>query len=233
MSLLRAVGIVIPVGPASRRQLALAWALSVLALTAGGCGIRPLQHDELFGRAADAGSDAASERPGDGPRDAPADLSVDLAPDLSVDLTPDAGPDGNDRDAATEAPPPACTAESCAAEEFCDELTGRCTPRSGTGMLSGVVTDRCTGAGLSANVGIAGQHHCSYIAKGSYFFTGLPLGTLRLAVALEGYQLASMTVVVGAGGTVADVALSRATPDGCAGPAPSPPACTCVGTGCQ
>jgi hypothetical protein len=225
MSLLRAPGIVTPVGPASRRQPVVAWALSLLALTAAGCGIRPLQHDELFGTAADAGSDVASERPSDGPLDAPADLTVDLIPD--------SGPDGNDRDAATEAPPPACTAESCAAEEFCDELTGRCTLRSGTGMLSGVVTDRCTGAGLSANVGIAGQHHCSFVGKGSYFFTGLPLGTLRLAVALDGYQLASMTVVVGARGTVADVALSRATPDGCVGPAPSPPVCTCVGTGCQ
>ncbi|MFL5304811.1 MAG: hypothetical protein ACJ8F1_06335 [Polyangia bacterium] len=194
-------------------------AVALTGITAlAGCDMRPLSNDQLF-PTHDAGR-------GDGPmidarpsaRDAHADVAADREP----------------RDAGrADAAPQPCTAAGCTTDQFCDELTGRCTARVGAGMLSGVVTDRCSGRPLSAKVGIAGRHMCSYEGKGSYFFTNLPVGTLRLAVALDGYELVSMTVVVAPGGSVADVAMTRAAPLTCADPGPVVPACTCAEPTCS
>ncbi len=208
-------------------QLALA---AVALASLAGCDMRALTSDQLFsGRDAGGMTDA---RPKDGRLDAPLDGGDDR-PWSRVDAHADAPADRQTPDAArTDAAPP-CTTTSCTADQFCDELTGRCTARTGTGMLSGVVTDRCSGRPLSAKVGIAGRHMCSFEGKGSFFFTNLPLGTLRLAVALDGYDLVSMTVVIAPGGTVADVAMTRAAPLTCADPGPVVPACTCVEPTCS
>jgi len=222
MSVFRPAGISTRVKGRHRIERLAQLALAALALA--GCDMRPLSSDQLF-PTHDAGkTDARVDAPADGDGrpssrgDAHADVAADRGP-------PDAG--------RADAAPPPCTATSCAAEQFCDELTGRCTARTGTGMLSGVVTDRCSGRPLSAKVGIAGRHMCSFEGKGSYFFTNLPLGTLRLAVALDGYDLVSMTVVVAPGGSVADVAMTRAAPLTCADPGPVVPACTCVEPTCS
>jgi len=103
----------------------------------------------------------------------------------------------------------------------------------GTGMLSGVVSTSCSPVqGLDAKVGIAGHHKCSYPQKGSFFFSDLPLGTLELAVAKEGYVLYQAIVVIAPGGTVHNVALTPASPGGCADPLPVPIACDCTEADC-
>ncbi|HVT07810.1 MAG TPA: carboxypeptidase-like regulatory domain-containing protein [Polyangia bacterium] len=201
-------------------------ALGAVAMAAlAGCDMRPLSNDQLFPNR-DAGVSDARQK------DARMEAAMDGAshPDARADAAADRGPPDAGR--GDVAPPP-CTVAACAADQFCDDLTGRCAPRTGTGMLSGVVTDRCSGRPLSAKIGIAGQHMCSYEGKGSYFFTNLPLGTLRLAVALDGYDLVSMSVVIAPGGSVADVAMTRAAPLTCADPGPVAPACTCVEPTCS
>lgn len=226
MSVLRPAGISTRVRCRRPTQLVARLPLAAVALAAlslsgsAGCGMRALSNDQLF-----AGRDAGrtDARVADAHMDAPvADAHADVGADRERT-------DGGRGDVA----PPPCTPDGCTADEFCDELTGHCAARTGAGMLSGVVTDRCTGRPLSAKVGIAGRHVCSYEGKGSYFFTNLPLGTLRLAVALDGYDLVSMTVVIAPGGSLADVAMTRTAPLTCADPAPVVPACTCVEPTCS
>ncbi len=214
------------------RTKRVAWLTLIAATLAGvgGCGMRPLSNEELFSRH-DAGRlDASIDR--SAPRDAVGhDAPTDRRASGDAQVARDSG-----RDAAEagrpDVGPPRCSADGCATDQFCDDLTGRCAPRAGAGMLGGVIMDRCTGRALSAKVGIAGRHVCSYAGKGSYFLTGLPLGTLRLAVALEGYELVSTTVVIAPGGTVADVTLTPAAPLTCTDPPPDAPPCTCVQPGC-
>ena len=97
-------------------------------------------------------------------------------------------------------------------------------------MLSGVVTDACSGMGVSALVGIAGQHVCSYQTKGSYFVTGVPLGMLKLAAAKTGYELYGDNVEIVAGGVVHDIQLMRI--GGCAAAVPADNACACTSSSC-
>jgi hypothetical protein len=122
---------------------------------------------------------------------------------------------------------PGCP-QVCNPDQFCDELTNQCAARAGAGMLSGTVIDECTNYGTDALVGVAGQHQCSYVGKGSYFFSGLPLGRLKLAAAKEGYDLYGATVEIVPGGVVHDIRLVRI--GGCAQPAA--PACTCTDASC-
>ena len=99
-------------------------------------------------------------------------------------------------------------------------------------MISGVVVSACTGNGLGAQVGIAGRHVCSDRTKGSFFLSGLPVGTLKLAVAKTGYKLYDATIIVATGGTIADVAFQPDTPGGCADPPPADVVCSCGDGGC-
>jgi hypothetical protein len=182
---------------------------------AAGCDIRPLTARDLFG-AADAASIAAS------------DAATDAASDAATDAVAAMGdaPDGAGSDIVS-----LTCATSCAATQFCDDLTGRCTSRTGTSMLSGVVRDQCTGMGIDALVGIAGHHQCSPLGKGAYYFSQLPLGRLTLAVAKDGYHLFDTVVDIAPGGNTLDVDLVRAAPEGCAGAAP-PISCSCVAPAC-
>ena len=84
-------------------------------------------------------------------------------------------------------------------------------------MLSGVVVDACSGTGLDARIGIAGRRLCSAADKGSYFFSALPLGRLKLAAVKDGYELYGATVEIVPGGVIHDIVLVRA--GGCAEPA--------------
>ncbi len=138
-------------------------------------------------------------------------------------------PDGPPGDGDPDASPSGC-AQACNPEQYCDELTNRCAPRVGTGMLSGSVGDPCISDGVDALVGIAGQHRCSYVSKGSYFFTNLPLGRLKLAAAKEGYELYGATVEIVPGGVIHDIKLVRT--GGCTAPRPTV-ACTCTDSSCN
>jgi hypothetical protein len=123
--------------------------------------------------------------------------------------------------------------DSCAADQFCDDVSGRCILRTGTGMLSGAVTDACNHTVVDAKIGIAGRRQCSAALKGSYFFSGLPLGKLTVTAAAPGYDLFVAVVTIVPGGNALDVPLVRTSPVGCADPKPSPAVCTCVESGCQ
>ena len=101
-----------------------------VALVAAGCDMRPLTSAELYGAAARGGSSAsggsgggATGRGGTG-----GDSGGGMAGG-------DAGGDGGRSDGDASVCPP-----SCPADQFCDELTGRCAPSAGSGMLSGAVT---------------------------------------------------------------------------------------------
>lgn len=197
---------------------------ALVALAA--CDIRPLTASELYGASASDGAAPEVAAPPDAMPDAVEAPAAEVAPQH------DAG-----ADAAGEAPARGC-ASACPVDQFCDELTSTCAPRTGAGMLSGVVRDECgNGQGLDALVGIAGHHTCSYAGKGSFFFSNLPLGKLKIAVAKQGYRLYDTTVTIVPGGVVHDVHLQRETSDGgadaCAGPAPAQVACTCTTPTCQ
>ena len=99
-------------------------------------------------------------------------------------------------------------------------------------MLSGSVIDPCdgNGNGIAARVGIAGQRLCSAQGKGSYFFSGLPLGRLKLAAVKDGYELYGATVDIVAGGVIHDIRMVRA--GGCQS-VPPVAACTCTEPSCN
>jgi hypothetical protein len=208
--------------------LAAAWALA----GAGACGIRPLTSAELYGVSATGGTTGAAGTGGTGgPPGAAgtAGTTNDAAQDMTIDMTVDADtPETPPADGGTDAPASGCP-QSCAADQFCDELTNKCSPRAGTGMLSGSVIDTCDGNGLDALVGIAGQHQCSYPLKGSFFFTGLPLGRLNLAAAKDGYTAYSEPVEIVPGGVIHNIRLTRK--QGCS-VAPAAAACTCTEPTC-
>ncbi len=193
-----------------------------VALVAAGCGIRPLNSAELYGAAARGGSSAGGGSGASGRGGAGGDSGGTSGGGTAGGQ---AGVDGGSSDVDTSVCPPLCPAD-----QFCDELTGRCAPSAGFGMLSGAVTDACSGAGIAALVGIAGQHVCSYQTKGSYFVSGLPLGMLKLAAAKTGYELYGDTVDIVAGGLVHDIRLMRV--GGCVAPMPADNACTCTTSAC-
>lgn len=215
---------------------------------AAGCDLRGLAHDQLYG-SPDAGgmSDVA------GPDDrADAAIDGDTGPADTADALNGRDADGSDMeegdadapdadgadlaaDAAGEAgdTSPPCTVEACAADQFCDDLSGRCVLRTGTGMLSGAVIDACNRTVVDTKIGIAGRRQCSAAQKGSYFFSGLPLGKLTVTAAAPGYDLFVAVVTIVPGGNVLEVPLVRTSPVGCGDPKPSPAVCTCVESGCQ
>jgi hypothetical protein len=182
---------------------------------AGACGVRPLTSAELYGAAGAGGAGG-----GGGGGMAGAAGGAGSTNEDASDAGVDAGPD---------VPSTGCP-QVCDADQFCDELTNRCAPRVGTGMLSGSVIDPCASDGVDARVGIAGQHRCSYVNKGSYFFAGLPFGRLKLAAAKEGYELYGATVEIVPGGVIHDIKLVRT--GGCTAPRPTV-ACTCTDSSCN
>jgi hypothetical protein len=99
-------------------------------------------------------------------------------------------------------------------------------------MLSGSVTDACTGRGIAARVGIAGRRQCSAAMKGSYYFDILPEGDLALVAFKEGYRLFEVAVLITAEGTIQDIVLAPDTARGCAAPLPVDVACECTIPGC-
>jgi hypothetical protein len=206
-----------------------------VALAAAGCGIRPLTSAELYGAAGRGDSGAGgSSVGGSGAGGSSAGSSGNGGGGGGM-AGAQAGADGGGIDSGgidgggIDGDASVCT-QPCRADQFCDELTGRCATSSGSAMLSGVVTDACSGAGLAALVGIAGQHVCSYQIKGSYFVNGLPLGTLKLAAAKTGYELYGDTVEIVTGGVVHDIRLMRG--GGCTAPLPADNACTCTTASC-
>lgn len=139
------------------------------------------------------------------------------------------GGTGGPADSSADAPPPGCLPQTCATDQYCDELTGQCASRTGAGMLSGIVVDTCTGLAVDAAVGLAGRRMCAHAGKGSYFFTDLPLGKLKLSAFAPGYVLYDVTVDIVPGGVIHDIRLTRA--GGCDEPL-SPIGCSCSAIDC-
>jgi hypothetical protein len=147
------------------------------------------------------------------------DAATDGVPDAVVDRTSDAS-DANDAGGGTDA------TDGGAALDTAPDVAAM-------GMLSGTVIDTCTRNGLDALVGIAGRHTCSYPQKGSYFFRAVPLGTLKLAAAKEGYALFEATIEIVPGGNIHNIEMVPAGDGGCAA-LPSPAiACTCTTPTCE
>ena len=232
----------------------LSWGVVSLAGLGAGCNLKGLAHDQLYGstdaaieQPAGPGIDAEDAN-GDGNEDAGADVGApdSTSPDAAQDAPtadaavevgqgdaadgatsdviapPDAGPDGGG-----DAPPVACTPATCPADQFCDDLSGVCLPRDGTGMISGAVIDACHQTAVNAKVGIAGHRACSAAGKGSFFFPGIPLGRLTVTAAAAGYELFIQEVTIVPGGNTLNIPLVRSLPVTCADPAPPAAACSC------
>jgi len=200
---------------------------TLMALSA--CQMSPLTSESLFGQARpDAGPTDATAA-GEGRAERPAS---DGSQDRTEADTGEDGPDAATADAAEDGSRDVGCAASCGPGTKCDPASEQCVLVTGEGMLSGVVTDHCGGRPLSALVGIAGRHQCSFSGKGAFFFSQLPLGTLELAVAKDGYMPFAQVIEVKAGGTIMDVSLTRAADPACAGQAPADTGCVCEGTAC-
>ena len=153
----------------------------------------------------------------------PAPLTTDdlYGPEITLKLDAAVGPDAKPapRDSATS-----------------DVLPVDTDPPLHLGVLSGTVSDRCTGEPINALVGIAGKHMCSFQGKGGFFFDGLPTNImLTLASAAPGYRTFSKSIVVEAGGTTFDIKLDRvdeANNSSCEAPKPPTPVCVCDLPGC-
>jgi hypothetical protein len=109
-----------------------------------------------------------------------------------------------------------------------------CTPRSRDGLFSGAVVDVCNGAVLDANVGIAGQHLCTFKFKGSFFFSNLPVGcNLTVSVTRDGYRPYYATVVIEPGGLSSYmIHLERTSDPQCQAAQPTGAECRCDVPGC-
>ncbi len=176
-----------------------------MAAGAAACDVAPLRGADLF--EADAGAAGAGGAP---PRDAAAE------PDLPADRDAAA-----ERDAAADRDAPGADAAPVV-----------CVPRGTSGLLSGQVTDACTGRPIEAQVGIAGFHTCSFPGKASYHFAGLPTGCrLTLTAAKRGYVPFSRKVVIPEGGDGIDIEL--VWEGGCAAAPPPETACRCDATICR
>ena len=218
------------------RHLVLAVALTVAA-AAGGCDLRPLRSADLYGAAGAPGRGGAGGAAGQGGAGGAAGNAGESGGGGSARGGAGGGLGGAGGQPVTDAgvdqsmpdgPPSGC-AQPCNPDQFCDELTNQCAPRIGTGMLSGIVVDACSRAGLDARIGIAGRRLCSAADKGSYFLSALPLGRLKLAAVKDGYELYSATVEIVAGGAIHDIVLVRA--GGCQSPPPVS-RCTCTDATC-
>lgn len=198
---------------------------AIISLLSGGCDMQSLRSSQLFG-GRDAASDAAAtDAAVDGDGDAGRDVVVD-APEVSTDgaaLDASAAVDAID---ATDAVAATDATDGASPVDTAPEVAA-------LGMLSGTVRDTCTLNGLDALVGIAGRHTCSYPQKGSYFIRAVPLGTLKLAAAKDGYALYEATIEIVPGGNIHNIDMVPATAAGCAA-LPSPPlACTCTTPTCE
>jgi hypothetical protein len=228
--------------------------LTLAIVGAAACDVRPLRSADLYGAAGapptapgSGGSGAGAGRGGDAGGGGAGGAGGGLAGagGLAGDGGPDAAGDGSGADAAVDqsdadgqdtsdgpgtpdGPPTGC-AQTCSADQFCDELTNQCVPRTGPGMLSGTVTDACSRNGIDARIGIAGRRQCSAFGKGSYFFTGLPLGRLEIAAYKDGYELHAAPIEIVAGGVLHDIELVRI--GGCQSTPPLSP-CTCTEPSC-
>jgi hypothetical protein len=178
------------------------FALALIVTAA--CDVRPLTSRELYGAAGTGGMDAGG-----------------------VDATDGAAPP---TDVSPEVPASPC-AQVCSVEQFCDELTRKCVPQTGLGVLSGAVIDDCTNQSIDARVNILRRRRCSYPGKGAYSFTGLPLIQLTLTAWKENYQRYEAVVEIVSGGVIHDIHMVRV--GGCAAPAPEPVACVCDGPDCE
>jgi hypothetical protein len=147
--------------------------------------------------------------------------SVDAAtpspsPDARVDAAIDAAPDPMD-----------------AAIDTAIDTTPTCSPSSEQGVFSGQVLDACDPAVvLDAHVGIAGKHTCAFANKGSFFFSGLPVGcALTVTATRIGYLPYQDVVAIPPGGRAGHtIRLEREA--GCASTTPTGPACRCDEPGC-
>jgi len=105
-----------------------------------------------------------------------------------------------------------------------------------TGSISGNVTDKCDGDFISALVGIADKHWCSFQDKGGFYYTNVPANvTLTLVAGAPGYKGFSQPVVVPTTGLSAKIELVRlgaTTENPCDAPKPPAPVCICDKPGC-
>ena len=146
-----------------------------------------------------------------GARDAAAFPPPDAGPP-SPDVAPDVDPPAPDL--APEAAPPVCQAQSR------------------DGLVSGAVFDACTKAAITAYVGIGGQHQCSFSEKGSFHFSGLPVGCqLTLSAGQRGYRPLIQDVVLPPTG-LSGLRLELERDGGCGGADPTALTCSCTATGC-
>src|SRR5262249_40164059 len=114
-----------------------------VALAAAGCGIRPLTSAELYGAAGSGGGGGTGgSAPGGAGGGGSGGTSAGGTGGGGTAGT-EAGADGGGSDGDASG-----CAQPCPADQFCDELTDRCAPSSGSGMLSGSVTDACSGGGI-------------------------------------------------------------------------------------
>jgi hypothetical protein len=205
-------------------------ALAGLALAAA-CDVRPLTSRELYGAAGTSGGAGTGGGAGHGDAGGGAGTGAEAGSGGgagtggAADGGAGAGmPDALVSEPAPEAPVSACGAP-CPATQFCDELTVRCVDRAGTSHISGQVYDLCSNDIVDALVGIAGQHACAFRAKGAYYFTGIPVGKLKLGAARAGYVVYGEAVDIPPGGLVKDIYMMRE--GGCTAPRPTGPACMC------
>jgi hypothetical protein len=218
MSAGRAVGIPEIVCPRRANAIrALLCGAAMLSVASAGCDMQSLRSSELFGA-----RDAAAE----------------AAPDSAVDVGPDAVDSAAEMSTAYDALDASAAIDSSDASDAADATDGAAAvdtapDLAAVGMLSGTVRDTCTNSGLDALVGIAGRHTCSYPQKGSYFIRAVPLGTLKLAAAKDGYALYEATIEIVPGGNVHDIDMVPAADAACAA-LPSPAvACTCTTPTCE
>jgi hypothetical protein len=215
--------------------------VALLAIVVGGaaCDVRPLTSRELYGAAGTsgrAGTGGVAGTSGAAGTSGVAGAGGEGGAAGTGGATPDGGagtgmPDATVSEPAPEAPVSACGAP-CPPTQFCDELTVRCVDRAGTSHISGQVYDACSNDIIDALVGIAGQHACAYQRKGAFYFTGIPVGPLKLSAAKEGYVVYGEPVDIPAAGLVKDIYLMRE--GGCMAPRPMGPLCTCpTGETCQ
>jgi hypothetical protein len=108
-----------------------------------------------------------------------------------------------------------------------------CVPRSQDGLFSGAAADDCDGSPVNASIGIGGQHACTFAAKGSFQFRGLPVGCrLTVTASAPGYASHQATVVIDPRGTSGYIIRLRRVDDPRCQAAPPAPACRCDVPGC-
>ena len=106
---------------------------------------------------------------------------------------------------------------------------GGCGAHANNGLLSGFIRDECdtTGVNLIAQIGLDGQHGCSFNTKGSFQFRNLTVGCpLTLTVAKPGYHPYCANVAIPPGSAVSGLIITLKRIGGCAA-TPAEVACMC------